>query len=215
MNLLGRDIRFRRKPGAQVSRIACVLPRIRAIRGECDWQPLTNAAAAKQRRARVRSVRRGIVYHPVSYDRTREFRLPLRRASWLWLGCAIWLCAVALAWIWVAPAPKGSTSRGFSYQLPGAPPFLSEQLALNKAMDSLTQIVSDSLSWQAIENRDKRGSFAPDGMRDVYLSRFDRGKNANQGFLVFQNHIKTNGIWTVSVQLFQNRVDCEVSFAGR
>jgi hypothetical protein len=99
MNILGRHVPFWRKPSAAVSRFATVLPRIRAIREECDWQPLTNASATEQRRERVQSARRRIIYHPVPYERGLEWRLPLRRTWWLWLtyGVAV-LCAMALIW---------------------------------------------------------------------------------------------------------------------
>jgi hypothetical protein len=216
MKILGRDIALGRKPRAATSRFATVLPRVRAIRERCDWQPLTSPGAIQHRGERVSQAQSAILYRPVPHDRDRDFTLPLRRASRLWaiVGSAM-VCVVVLACALWEPSQDTQHRERFSYQLPGAPPFLSEQLALNRAMESLTKIVNDPLSWQPLENRDKKGSFAPDRTRDVYLSRFDRGANASQGFLVFQNHLKTNGIWTVSVQLFHNRVDCEVSSAGR
>ena|SRR5688572_26718389 len=63
MNILGRQVMFLRKPGVHVSRLAGVLPRIRAIRDECNW-PLSSGAATQQRRERVRTAQRHIVYHP-------------------------------------------------------------------------------------------------------------------------------------------------------
>jgi len=102
MNILGRNVLFWRKPGVEVSQFATVLPRIRAIREECDWHPLTKASAAEQRRERVQEARSRIIYHPVPYDRGAEWRFPLRRAWWLWLayGLAV-LCASALiALVW-------------------------------------------------------------------------------------------------------------------
>jgi hypothetical protein len=216
MNTFGKRIRFWRKPRANSSRFATVLPRVRAMREHCDWQPFTSAGAIQHRRDRVSQAQPAILYRPVLHDRDRDFTLPLRRASKLWAIAGIaMLCVVVLACVLLEPSQNTQHSERFSYQLPGAPPFLAEQLALNRAMESLTKIVDDPLSWQPLESRDKKGSFAPDGTRDVYLSRFDRGANENQGFLVFQNHLKTNGIWKVSVQLFHNRVDCQVSSAGQ
>jgi hypothetical protein len=99
MNILGRHVLFWRKPRADASRFATVLPRIRAIREECDWQALTNSSATQQRRKRVRAARQNIIYHPVPYDRGLEWRLPLKRMWWLWLagGLAV-LCAIAVLW---------------------------------------------------------------------------------------------------------------------
>ena len=94
MKALGRDILFWRKPRADSSCFVGVLPRIRAIRERCDWQPLGSAAASQHGRQRVRTARHRIIYHPVPFDRAFEFRLPLRR-TW-WLRLAIWLAVLCL-----------------------------------------------------------------------------------------------------------------------
>ena len=102
MSILSKHVLFWRKPGVEVSRFATVLPRIRAIREEGDWHPLTKTSAAEQRRERVQEARRRIIYHPVPYDRCVEWSLPLRRTWWLWLAYGLGvLCASALiALVW-------------------------------------------------------------------------------------------------------------------
>ena len=209
MNILGRHVLFWRKPRADGSRFATVLPRIRAIREECDWQPLTNTSAAEQRRERVQDARRRIIYHPVPYDRALEWRLPLRRTWWLWLAVALAvLCAVAMIWAWTVAAPSRlNLSHQFNYQLPGAPPFLAEGLALEKAKESLSKVVSDPDTWQPQENPAKKGTFAPDGTRDMYFFRL----NQNNGFLFFESTQRTNERWSVSVMLHLNGVHCTVA----
>jgi len=99
MNILGRDILFWRKPRADASRFATVLPRIRALREEGDWQPLTSSWATQHRGERVRDARRNIIYHPIPCERGLALRLPLRRMWWLWLagGLAV-LCVIAMTW---------------------------------------------------------------------------------------------------------------------
>jgi len=212
MNILGRHVLFRRKSVPEVSRFAGVLPRIRAIRDQCDWQPLSSAAAVEQRRERVQSARRRIIYHPVPYERGLEWRLPLRRTWWLWLagGIAL-LCAIALTSALTDTDRAGgrTASQFFSYQLPVRPPFLSEPLALEKAMESLSKVVAEPLSWQPLENPVKQRTLAPDGRQYVYLSRLNR-TNANQGFLQFENP-RAIGVWTITVMLDRDRVVCSVS----
>ena len=102
MNVLGRDILFWRKPRADASRFAAVLPRIRAIREECDWQPLTSTSATERRRELVEDARPRIIYRPVPYERGLKLHLPLRGTWWVRLAFAIAvLCASALiAFIW-------------------------------------------------------------------------------------------------------------------
>jgi hypothetical protein len=209
MNILGRHVLFWRKPGVEVSRFATVLPRLRAIREECDWQPLTNASATEQRRERVQDARRRIIYRPVPYDRSLEWRLPLRRTWWLWLACGLAvLCAVALIWAWAATDRASRTiSHGFSYQLPSAPPFLAEGLALEKAKESLSKVVSDPDAWRPSDNPAKKGTFAPDGTRDMYFFRMD----PNNGLLFFENTQRADERWSVSVMLHLNGVHCTVS----
>jgi len=212
MNILGRHVLFWRKPGVEASRFATVLPRIRAIREECGWQPLTNASAAEQRRERVQDARRRIIYHPVPYDRALEWRLPLRRTWWLWLAVALAvLCAVAMIWAWtVADPSRLNLSHQFNYQLPVAPQFLSEDLALTWAKESLAKVVNDASNWKPVALRGSAAGFAPDGIRETYLMR-DHGTNLNQGILLFESTRTTNESWLVTLVLNSNQLECTVS----
>ncbi len=210
MNAFGRNILFWRKPRADSSRFATILPRIRAIREECDWQPLTSSSATQHRRERVRTSRRNILYHPVPYDRGLEWRLPLRRTWWLWLvaGLAV-LCVSALIWGLAATDRSGRSviGRPFNYQLPAAPPFLSERLALEKAKESLLMVVTDPNTWQPLNKPAKNGTFAPDGTRDLYFFRL----NSNNGLFLFESTQRPNERWSVSVLLYNSGVHCTVS----
>ena len=117
MNILGRHVLFWRKPGVEVSRFATVLPRLRAIREERDWQPLSGASAVEQRRERVQEARRRIIYHPIPYDRSMEWRLPLRRTWWLWLAGGIAVLSVAAL---ILDFSRGGLERPPCLQLPTA-----------------------------------------------------------------------------------------------
>jgi hypothetical protein len=205
MNIFGRHALFRRKP-AEVSRFEGVLPRIRGIRDECDWQPLTSASAAQQRSERVRSARRRIVYHPVHYERGLEWRLPLRRTWWLWLayGLAV-LCVGALLWGLMGPSQNAARrSNTFTYQLVSAPPSLDAQLALAKAKESLLKVVPDGYLWQPDEFLNP--PTAPDGTHEQYLLRV----SATEGSIRFWRSDRTNASWVVYVQLFGSNLQCTV-----
>ena len=119
------------------------------------------------------------------------------------------ICAIALILAVNGTERNISTSQSFNYQLPGVPPFLSEQLALDKATESLSKVALDWLAWQPIQNRPKSSTFAPDGRPDVFLQRFNR-TNANQGLLQFENPTAI-GVWTITVSLEGYRVICSVS----
>jgi hypothetical protein len=211
MNILGRHVLFWRKPGVEVSRFETVLPRIRAIREECDWHPLTKASAAEQRRERVQDARRRIIYHPVPYDRSLEWRLPLKRTWWLWLAYGLALLSV-VALIWLSAVTDWSghyASYVYSYQLPVAPRFLSEDLALTRAKESLGTVIDDASNWKPVA-LSRTASLSPDGIRDTYLMR-DRGTNWNQGVLLFESTRKTNESWLVTLVLNGDQLECTVS----
>jgi hypothetical protein len=205
MNILGRHVLFRRKPVTELSQFASVLPRIRAIREEYDWQPLTSSSATQHRRERVRTAQQNIIYHPVPYDRGLTLRLPLRRTWWLWLtyGLAV-LCASALVWAFTFK-PSNQPNYVFKYRLAAAPPFLSEHLALEKAKASLSNVVSDAHLWQPMKFSTARR--APDGTQELYWLRV----SATQGSITFSRSDQSNISWAVYVQLFGSNVQCNAS----
>ena len=209
MNILGRHVLFWRKPGVEVSRFATVLPRLRAIREERDWQPLSGASAVEQRRERVQEARRRIIYHPIPYDRSMEWRLPLRRTWWLWLAGGIAVLSVA-ALIWISAVADWNVLHVYSYQLPVAPQFLSEDLALVWAKKSLAGVINDASNWTPVAPLDSAAGLAPNGVRETYLMR-DRGTNWSQGILLFESIRKTNESWIVTLVLNSNRLQCTVS----
>jgi len=203
MTIHGRQILFWRKPSAEVSRFATVLPRIRTIREEFDWQPLSSAAATQQRRERVQSARRRIIYHPVPYDRGLEWRLPLRRTWWLWLagGFAV-LSVVALIW-GLAFMRRERSEHTFRYPL-STPANLSEQLALEKAKASLSNVVSDAHLWQPDE------FLEPQVTADGTLERHFLRLTPNAGMITFGRPDRTNLFWIVYVETFGQDVQCTV-----
>ena len=98
----------------------------------------------------------------------------------------------------------------YSYQLPVAPRFLSEDLALAWAKESLATVINDPSNWKPVVPLSRAAAFAPDGIRDTYLMR-DRGTNWNQGVLLFESTRKTNESWIVTVVLNSNRLECTVA----
>ena len=212
MNILGRDIQFRRKPGAQGSRIASVLPRIRAIRDQCDWEPLTSPSAAQQRGGRVRDARRTVAYRSLPCERDLQFRLPAKLGVWRRvIGVAGGLFIVVLVWA-AAMTDWGGRNANYvyRYKLPAAPQFLSEDVALTWAKQSLSGVVDEVAKWKPVTHSGNKASFAPNGIRDTYLSR-DNRTNANQGVLLFESDRITNESWLVTVVLNSNQLECTVS----
>ena len=211
MNILGRQILFWRKPGVEVSRFATVLPRVRAIREECDWQPLTSASATEQRRERVGNARRSIIYRPLPCQRDLQFDLPLKLKRWRWLIAVVGVLGFVTLWISAVTDWTGHyTTCVYRYQLPVAPQFLSEDLALARAKESLAKVIKDPSNWKPVVPRGGAPGFAPDGIRDTYLMR-DRGTNSNQGLLLFESTRTTNESWLVTLVLNRNQLECTVS----
>jgi len=211
MNIHGRQILFWRKSGAAVSRFANVLPRIRAIREACEWQPLTSASATTQRRERVGNAQRNIIYRPLPCQRDLQFDLPLKLKRWRRLICIVGVLGSLALWISAVTDWNGHyTSYVYRYQLPFAPQFLSEDLALTRARESLAKVVNDLSNWKPVVPRGGAAGFAPDGIREMYLMR-DRGTNLNQAILLFQSTRTTNESWLVTLVLNRNQLECTVS----
>jgi hypothetical protein len=211
MNILGRQVLLRRKPVAELSQFASVLPRIRAIREQCDWQPLTNASATEQRSERIGNARRNIIYRPLSCERDLQFGLPSKLKPWRWLMGVVVLCLVALFWISaVTDWNAHYTNYVYRYQLPFAPQFLSEDLALSRAKESLAKVVNEASNWKPVAPAGSAPGLAPDGTRQTYLMR-DRGTNLNQGILLFESTRTTNESWLVTLALNGNQLECTVS----
>ncbi len=103
-----------------------------------------------------------------------------------------------------------NVDRDFSYQLPGSPPFLSEQLALSKAEESLSQVVRDPTDWMPLQFQDRKIRTAPDGTRDLCLIRFTP-TNPNGGIILFTNSQHAYENRTVMVELRGAQVWCTVS----
>jgi hypothetical protein len=212
MNTFGKRIRFWRKPRADSSRFATVLPRIRAIREQCDWQPLTNAWAAHHRSDRVRNARRAVAYHALPCERDLQFRLPAKLKVWRCLiGVVGGFFLVALVWISVvADWDGGHKNYVYGYQLPASPPFLSEDLALAWARQSLAKVVADAPNWKPVAQLGTATRLAADGVHEKYLLRHNR-TNLNAGLLLFENARLTNETWLVTLVLNSNQLECTVS----
>jgi len=223
MNILGWHLSLRKKHSDQPSSFAGVLPRVRTMREHGDWPSSTTPATREQRRERVLQARRRIIYRPESSDvapgetpRPAWMRLFSYTPSTAWMRL-LWytvpfaLLATALAWVMLATdwgVPMGP--RGFTYQLPGAPTFLTEQLALDKAKESLAQVVRDPNAWTPVPIADRKVRTAPDGTPDVHLIRFTP-TNPNAGTILFTSAQHPDKWWTVMLDLRGAQLGCTVS----
>lgn len=86
------------------------------------------------------------------------------------------------------------------------PRFLTEELALAKAKDTLSADGYDVAAWQPM--RDRRTT-APDGRTDEFMAR--NGTTPNRGVIMFTS--TTASVRLVSVELDGSRVVCQTSIA--
>src|SRR6266511_2455715 len=211
MKILGWRLPFGKRHGQWPSPFAAVLPRVRAMRESCGWQPSASSATIEGRRHRLASVRKRISYRPLPHDAVAEPTISSERARRLWLGIPIVLLITGVVWV-VLVTDWSDRNIGYSVrsQRPFAPPFLSEQLALTKAQEALAQRGLDTNAWTAVQIPVRKGSVAPDGMRDVYLFRSTAG-NPNSGYIMFQASDGREPECMVDVQLQGNQIRCTVS----
>ena len=105
---------------------------------------------------------------------------------------------------WVKSSRSGPPH---AFEVSPPPPFLTDELALEKAAVSLALDGYDPSAWQPSPDNRTR---APDGLGDQYLVR--NTLNANQGFIVFRTAERANPNPTrvVTVELKNGRVECVV-----
>jgi hypothetical protein len=120
------------------------------------------------------------------------------------LTCLAILIVVALLWL-LQHTNDYRNGPEHSWRLENAPPFLTDELALQKAAEALALDEPDR-RWQPKE--DGR-TVDPDQKRDKYLCR--NGLNPNQGVIFFlQKSEETSGRF-VSIKLHGDRVTCQVT----
>jgi len=185
MNILGWHVYFRRSHRQGTSPFSNVLSRVRTIREYCDWQSSTTPAHRERRRERILQARKRFEYHPAAHDTASDSLTLAQRIRLLWLGLPFLLLCVALVW-GIATAKWSEAPMSFTYYLPAAPPFLSEQLALDtiQAMQAdYAHVFGRSGAWKAIERPDRLASTALDGTRETRLVRHQPTKFQRWNYL--------------------------------
>ena len=97
-----------------------------------------------------------------------------------------------------------------TYTLPGAPWFLTEDIALDKATKSISYAGLNTNEWKVTRTPAKQQTRAPDGSTDVFLLRYETA-NPNAGLLVFECADTNQPAVSVHVQLYFQQVTCSFS----
>jgi hypothetical protein len=122
----------------------------------------------------------------------------------IWLPVLVLLIACAVVLLAIAKFQRAMVGPPHEFALDDRPAFLYEQLALDKARETLALDGFDPAAWQA--HPDGRTA-APDGRQDEYFSR--NTINSNMGSVLFQG--PGNRVRFVSVELAGDRVICQSS----
>lgn len=86
------------------------------------------------------------------------------------------------------------------FELSAEPKFLSEDVAMTKARDTLDRAGLDAKTWQPMASGD---TTAPDGRRDLFLKR--SSENPNAGHIIFT---KGSNVRVANIELVGKRVTC-------
>ena len=127
--------------------------------------------------------------------------MKMRRRHWLTL--LVIVLSVAFIWfsndifLWLRSGPR------HEFALENRPEFLTEELAVNKALAALALDGFDPGEWQA-ERISTGETAAPDGRKDKYLNRY--GPNRGSIYLVGPKH-QTR---LITIELTGDRCGCPV-----
>jgi hypothetical protein len=83
MNASQRRPFSRKREASPRSTFAEVLPRVRRMREQAEWQSFISPRASEQRRDRIVNVRKRIVYRPCVYEPITEWTSVPARTRWL------------------------------------------------------------------------------------------------------------------------------------
>ncbi len=185
--------------------LAAVLERVDAIRGNRDWAHSTPPPSKREeRRNRLLRARLGIAERIASY--VEAVRSPVRdqSAHRVWIAVPTVVFCWILVWMVISRHwTEQSFEQQFSFKVSGTAPFLSQQLALAKARQALSQVVRDPSALTPVLFQDQSRTTASGERRTLCLIR--EGDNA--GTLFFQSNGK---VWDVTVQLRGDAVQCTV-----
>ena len=112
---------------------------------------------------------------------------------------------LALLWEGARQITESRTGTEHVFELNQVPPFLPDELALEKARLALAQDEPD-IDWQPKEDR---RTIDPDNKRDIYLTRNEI--NPNQGYIHFLSKTQMTTARFVSVKLDGNHIICQVT----
>ena len=121
----------------------------------------------------------------------------MRIRSLILLGVVLILCGAAVVPYLVHRAVRSRIGPEHVYELSGKPPFLTEDMALAKARDTLAQDGVDAAAWRPV----------PGGPSGQFASR--NTINSNEVVLMFTNGTGSGRF--VSVRLDGTRVVCQSS----
>lgn len=128
--------------------------------------------------------------------------------GWLLYMCVSLLCVVVLMCMGVVLSKGLGQSRDLThvYELSATPKYLSEDVALAKAIETMAAEGYDMRSWAAaLDGR----TTSPDGRADRYLAR--NGINPNRGTIVFRRNM--GGQYeerAVAIELSESHLSCRV-----
>jgi hypothetical protein len=192
MNILGWQLHFRKRRTERASPFAAVLPKVRTMRENCDWLPVTPVAATVEpRRSRIATARRRITYRPIPHEETADSSVEQPRSRWLWMGGLIVLLTAGVVSAILLRSGHSRDARHVThvYQYHYAmapPPFLTDSTAISAAMATLTRSGLDQNWWTPVRVTNRNDNLAPDGSRDTYLVRTPPGA-PNSGVVIFES----------------------------
>src|SRR5438045_873172 len=111
---------FSRRTRVERSSLTGILPRVQRMRQSCKWDPIVSPETIEEREQRLSQARKGIAWHPQTFDvaaTTRDPKDETKRLTWLLAALVAAVILICLSVELATAQPNHYVGSAFTYRL--------------------------------------------------------------------------------------------------